>query len=61
MSKLKSCPFCGDKAILDEMEFSLPKRRFIWVHCKSCGAQTRQEKTEEDAIKCWNIRVDDSL
>ena len=59
MSELKSCPFCGSRAILHE------RTDGFYVDCASqfgiCKVlpATWIYKTEEEAIDAWNRRVGD--
>lgn len=52
MSKIKSCPFCGNKAnIYQDMSGA------YLVQCDSCGVSTLHcYCTKEDAINVWNKR-----
>ena len=52
--KLKPCPFCGAEAVIDG-------KRYCWVKCKNCKAETRGTATEYGAIALWNTRVGDDL
>lgn len=53
--KLKSCPFCGGKAILEDMGY--PHH----VVCTECGARTTgllyAEDGEAQAMEKWNRRA----
>lgn len=51
-TKLKPCPFCNGKAILEESKFG-----FNTVYCESCGARTTAWYLP-DAIETWNRRAD---
>ncbi len=50
--KLKPCPFCNGKAILEESKFG-----FNHISCESCGARITAFY-KGDLIKSWNKRVD---
>ena len=51
--KLKPCPFCGGKAIIDGCDDTL------WiVICKKCDASIGYKETECEAIDAWNSRVE---
>ena len=50
--KLKPCPFCGGKAIIDGCDETL------WiVICKECNASIGYKETVQEAIDAWNNRV----
>lgn len=48
--KLKSCPYCGGKAIEKGTER-------VYIMCEDCGSSTRTYPTPEEAMKAWNRRV----
>lgn len=52
---LKPCPFCGKR---DTRVATFPM--LDWddyaIRCNSCGAQTRQVSTIEQAVEDWNRR-----
>ena len=49
--KLKPCPFCGGKAIIDGCDDTL------WiVICKECNASIGYKETEQEAVEAWNTR-----
>lgn len=62
--KLRECPFCGGKAVVDKHSFYNDKTkgftdRSFGVKCYECFAQSYQfYQTEENAINAWNRRVD---
>ena len=47
--KIKPCPFCGGKAIVDKNQNS--------VSCADCHMGTPWTDSIEDAIKTWNRRI----
>lgn len=50
--KLKPCPFCGGKAIVDGCDDTL------WsVICEKCNASIDYNETKQDAIIAWNSRI----
>ena len=57
LDELKSCPFCGGKAKLEDMGY--PHH----VFCTKCFArvtgQGYAEEGEQDAIRKWNSRVNE--
>lgn len=66
-SKIKSCPFCGGKAIVDSEPVPLylcteqdPDGEYApvawWCVCEECGAESAYQKTELKAIEAWNRR-----
>ena len=50
--KLKPCPFCGGKPIVDKNQNS--------VYCADCHMGTPWTDSIEDAINTWNRRVDNA-
>ncbi len=70
MSKIKNCPFCGERAITSCFDGRGIKNNVWLIGCDTLdtsGAQTRlcigniahvlgTFETEEDAIKAWNTR-----
>lgn len=51
--KLKPCPFCGGKAIIDGCDETL------WITiCKKCNASIDYKETKQDAIDAWNRRIE---
>ena len=51
--KLKPCPFCGGRAIIDGCDETL------WiVICKECNASIGYKETKQDAIDAWNWRIE---
>jgi len=58
MDKLKPCPFCGGKAII-EKDVLGPNRLFIYRgECALCSSRTGDYTEYEEAIKAWNTRVE---
>ena len=65
--KLKPCPFCGGKAIVDSEPVPLylrtkqdPDGEYApvawWCVCEECGAESAYQKTELKAIEALNQR-----
>ena len=54
--ELKPCPFCGEKAILDETN-----ENEVFVGCYNCYAHTGLYCYEQDAIDAWNSRVESTF
>lgn len=52
--ELKECPFCGNGA---HITFGIDGFR-VW--CNGCGCNVWQYKAEEDAVKAWNMRSNDT-
>ena len=52
--KIKSCPFCGGSASLDENEFEGGK--VYCVYCENCGASTGASEDKQRVIDDWNKR-----
>ncbi len=54
MADLKTCPFCGSKAKIDQ-----PTRSATgWqVFCTKCPAVATVCDTEADAVEAWNQRT----
>lgn len=50
--KLRSCPFCGGKAVLYG-EFA------IWIYCNKCGCERPVRYNKDEAIEAWNKRIKD--
>ena len=65
MMKLKPCPFCGGKAVVDKWKMSpfetlhISDHHGYWyaVSCDECMSEGAHCITEENAIKSWNMRV----
>jgi len=59
--ELKSCPFCGGKAIVDTDD------KFAWVHCVNCDSGTAgwrnrtlaNKDSINTAIRIWNTRPEE--
>ena len=62
-NKMFPCPFCGVKGMLSG-KYTIEGIDAWAVYCGatpndfSCGAQITSIKSEEDAIRKWNRRVD---
>jgi Lar family restriction alleviation protein len=52
----KSCPFCGDYAILDTPNHTSGKPVRFRVKCRDCEAATKWFDTEERAWAAWDNR-----
>lgn len=55
-TKLKTCPFCGDEAMLVEDGELSPVYK---VFCLSCDAEYGWCTSRKEAINGWNKRVDE--
>ena len=58
MSDLKLCPFCGANADCIDEDVPVGYYPFI-AFCRMCHARTNNYKTYDEAVKAWNIRVND--
>lgn len=57
---MKDCPFCGGKAkIYTDDNYPFSSDTHSHVYCKKCGAQTKNYRTENEAVKAWNNRIKD--
>lgn len=52
-SKLKRCPFCGDKVSM------IGRAHFYMVQCLKCNAMTsfKAKITQKECVELWNTRV----
>ena len=57
MEKLKPCPFCGGKAILEHSHL-MPYVKCINLMC-DVQPWTKCEYTDDEAIEAWNRRSND--
>lgn len=59
MFELKSCPFCGGKAILERKE-DFRGKPIYQVYCPSTLVRvgTTWFPTEREAVEAWNRRAD---
>lgn len=55
MDKLKPCPFCGGKGILQKWHTMENN-----ICCEDCSASTEQSTVLESAIEYWNTRANDN-
>jgi Lar family restriction alleviation protein len=53
---LKPCPFCGNPGAICVLEDEPGSPASFWVNC-SCGVETPERRTEDEAIALWNTRV----
>ena len=56
--KLKACPFCGGKAVL-ESDPSWGKATY-YIYCSECGVETLQFKTKKEVRTVWNRRANNA-
>ena len=58
--KLKSCPFCGSKAEIEE-KYTYNSDIICWVECIECGCRTDDSYIEniEKLVDVWNTRVEE--
>ena len=61
MSKLKPCPFCGEKATLDYSV--MPNRKHWFITCDCCGMMYQDTLSQRKYVKDgWNTRpIEDEL
>ena len=64
MAKLKPCPFCGGRAEIRDVHYSMKNWALQdkkWVEkeatCIFCNARSQHFKDENDAIEEWNRRA----
>jgi Lar family restriction alleviation protein len=50
------CPFCGEKPLVDTLNYTSGKPGRFRIECCGCGANTRWYDTEAEAWKAWNNR-----
>ena len=51
---LKLCPFCRGKARTFKCDYHTYK-----TECTKCGVSTKRYEFKENAIACWNRRMND--
>jgi Lar family restriction alleviation protein len=56
MSELLGCPFCGRPGAICQLEDEPGSAASFWVNC-SCGVETRERRTEQEAVALWNTRA----
>ena len=60
MAELLPCPFCGGEAMV--WHWYIKKDILRWqCDCRTCGAGTAQQYTEDEAIEAWNARAADGV
>ena len=57
--ELKSCPFCGGKAIVNTVPRFIEKYTVFNVGCRRCGATGCNYSTKKEAAEAWNRRSSD--
>lgn len=59
-TKLKPCPFCGNKAKNKKFRSKgiLRKTTVFYVECPICKCRTSMQLTQEEAETIWNRRTD---
>ena len=56
MEKLKHCPFCGSKPMMQHIAY--PNTEFWFVKCVNCSAEINNpNNTEKEAQEAWNKRT----
>lgn len=56
--KLKPCPFCGGKAVMNE--YSGREYTCYYIECPHCHISTQVKYSETMTIKTWNRRAEPS-
>lgn len=56
MTELLPCPFCGSPAAFCCLEDEPGSPASFWVNC-SCGVETPERRTEDEAVALWNRRT----
>jgi Lar family restriction alleviation protein len=56
---LEDCPFCGGKTKLSQVYLDHTPGEGTWpqIECCDCDIKIGYRKTEEQAIKAWNERI----
>ncbi len=61
MSELKPCPFCGDEAVIEQLDEDYNDE---WcIYCLNSDGECKMQpctqiyETQEDAIEAWNTRA----
>ena len=60
MFKIKPCPFCGEKDLIDYGIMRGTMQGFDYVQCENCGAEIHSIHNGKDieAIEKWNTRAE---
>lgn len=60
---MKRCPFCGSKGkLLDICSMMSVGCIVTWaVYCTKCPCRTKEAQTQEEAIKNWDTRFEDTV
>jgi Lar family restriction alleviation protein len=53
--ELKPCPFCGEKAVLEDTVTGI-KTVLYYVSCLNCPATMEFSSSKEESAKAWNQR-----
>lgn len=53
--KLKPCPFCGGKAIIEKSNVEYPN---YFARCTTCRVQTMWYADKEKLVAAWNNRIE---
>ena len=56
-TELKTCPFCGGKAVMKHVRQIWEPRESYWAACQSCHMSGKHYRTEAEAIEAWNTRA----
>ncbi|MFA5952275.1 MAG: Lar family restriction alleviation protein [Hyphomicrobium sp.] len=56
MSKLKPCPFCGEKEELYPFYKDFGRSGPFWIECLGCGIELHPHPNGPDVVTAWNRR-----
>ena len=56
INSLLNCPFCGYDWIEPVKVLNKSGKNKFYIRCLNCGARTRNQNTEQNAVKLWNRR-----
>ena len=57
--KLKPCPFCGGKAIMETFATAREREARFRVKCSVCWCETNWDNfSQDEAAEAWNRRAD---
>jgi len=57
MEEMQVCPFCGSKNVIPKALMGHDGKSYYFASgCLACRALGPTERSEEDAVKSWNMR-----